>query len=137
MSITQPAGFTASGVAAGLKIPVISISLVVNSGPGLMPLACSSNQISAAGTLVPSCLGDGKLKQLFLIRVALMHVPDFLAMDAAEMASCGNPWILLPRMSWYVDRGLIGERLPMNKVITELKQLWTLSEHGAKTPQPS
>lgn len=138
MSITQPAGFTASGVAAGLKDSGdLDLALVVNSGPRFDAAGVfTTNRISAAPVRwSQAVLEDGQAKAVVLNSGganACTGLPG--DEDAAEMAQAvAKPLDFAAQDVLVCSTGLIGERLPMNKVIHGIETaVDTLSEHGAE-----
>ena len=121
-SITSPAGFTASGVAAGLKASgALDIALVANHGPRFDAAGVfTTNRIQAAPVVwTRQVLKSGKLTAVVLnsgganactgpggfadTHQTAEHVAELLTCGAGEVAVCST--------------GLIGERLPMGKLL--------------------
>jgi len=133
MSVTGPRGFRASGVAAGLKASGRpDVALVVNDGPSQVAAAVfTSNRFKAAPVLwSQQVIADGQLRAVVLnsgganactgaegfadthrtaehVAAALSAPgalsPDGIEVAAGEIAVCST--------------GLIGERLPMDKLL--------------------
>ncbi|NBX70463.1 MAG: bifunctional glutamate N-acetyltransferase/amino-acid acetyltransferase ArgJ [Actinobacteria bacterium] len=127
MSITFPKGFTASGVAAGLKASGnLDVALVVNTGPSNVAAGVfTSNRIKAAPVLwTQQCLTGGAFKAVLLNSgganactgpdgFADTHhsaelVSELLNVGAIEIAVCST--------------GLIGKRLPMDNMFSGIRE---------------
>jgi glutamate N-acetyltransferase / amino-acid N-acetyltransferase len=122
MSVTSPAGFRAAGVAAGIKASgEPDVAVVVNDGPSAAAAGVFtanrvkaapvlwSQQVLAGGTVsavvlnsggANACTGPGGFQDTH--RTA-EHLAALLALGAGEVAVCST--------------GLIGERLPMRKLL--------------------
>jgi len=136
MSVTFPKGFTAAGVAAGLKASGNSdVALVVNNGSiNVAAGVFTSNRIKAAPVLwTQQCLTGGVFKAVVLNSgganactgpdgFADTHhsaelVADLLNVGAIEIAVCST--------------GLIGKRLPMENLFNGIRDAYeNLSETG-------
>ncbi|GAA2038660.1 bifunctional glutamate N-acetyltransferase/amino-acid acetyltransferase ArgJ [Yaniella flava] len=122
MSVTQPAGFTASGVAADIKSSGgLDLALIVNNGPRFDAAGVfTTNRISAAPVRwSQAALENGQAKAVILNAgganactgtpgdddAAAMagHTAQALNIDAQDVQVCST--------------GLIGERLPMDSVL--------------------
>jgi glutamate N-acetyltransferase / amino-acid N-acetyltransferase len=122
VTVTAPAGFRAAGVAAGLKASgALDVALVVNDGPADTAAAVfTSNRVKAAPVLwSEQVVKDGRLRAVVLnsgganactgpdgfadTHATAEHVAKLLALSAADVAVCST--------------GLIGERLPMQKLL--------------------
>lgn len=122
MSTTTPAGFRASGVAAGLKSTgAPDLALVVNDGPDHHAAAVfTSNRVEAAPvTWSRQVLTDGRVDAVVLnsgganactgaqgfadTHATAEKVADVLGVSAGDVVVCST--------------GLIGELLPMDKVL--------------------
>jgi len=123
VSVTAPAGFSASGVVAGLKSSgAADVALVVNDGP--LQAAAGvftrnrvkaapvlwSQRVLAAGELhavvlnaggANACTGPGGFQDA---HATAEHVAGLLGCGPGEVAVCST--------------GLIGERLPMDRLLT-------------------
>lgn len=138
MSITQPAGFTASGVAAGLKDSGgLDVALVVNNGPRFDAAGVfTTNRISAAPVRwSQTALENGQAKAVVLNSGganACTGVPGDI--DAAAMAKAVAETLDLASHDVLVcSTGLIGERLHMDKVISGIETAGdALSEDGSE-----
>jgi glutamate N-acetyltransferase / amino-acid N-acetyltransferase len=128
MSVTTAAGFLASGLAAGLKSSGGSdLALVLNTGPDYAAAGVfTSNRVKAAPVLwSQQVLSDGGLRAVILNsgganactgldgfadthRTAEL-VADAIGVSAVDVAVCST--------------GLIGVRLPMEKVTTGINNL--------------
>lgn len=122
MSISTPAGFTASGVTAGIKASGgLDLSLIVNNGPRYNAAGVfTTNRISAAPVRwSQAALQDGQAKAVVLNSGganACTGVPG--DQDAAAMADHTAKALEIAAQDVMVcSTGLIGERLPMDKVI--------------------
>lgn len=136
MSVTFPKGFTAAGVAAGLKASGNpDVALVVNTGPSHVAAGVfTSNRIKAAPVLwTQQCLTGGAFKAVVLnsgganactgpAGFADTHhtaelVAELLNVGAIEVAVCST--------------GLIGKRLPVEKLFSGVRNAHqNLSEAG-------
>ncbi|MGP3941563.1 MULTISPECIES: bifunctional glutamate N-acetyltransferase/amino-acid acetyltransferase ArgJ [Streptomyces] len=138
MSVTAAQGFTASGVAAGIKEngnP--DLALVVNTGPRLAAAAVfTSNRVKAAPVLwSEQVLGGGQVSAVVLnsgganactgplgfqdTHATAEKVADALGHSAGEVAVAST--------------GLIGVRLPMDAVLSGIgKAAEALSPHGGE-----
>ena len=127
MSVTFPKGFRAAGVVAGLKASgKPDVALVVNDGPDFVSAGVfTSNRIKAAPVLwTQQCNSNGSFHAVVLNSgganactgpegFADTHhtaelVAELLDIGAIDVAVCST--------------GLIGKRLPMDKLISGVKQ---------------
>ncbi len=126
MSVTEPVGFRAAGVAAGLKASgSADVALVVNDGP-LRSAAgvVTRNRVKAAPVLwTEQVLKDGTLAAVLLnsgganactgpagfqdTHASAELVAELLGCGAGEVAVCST--------------GLIGERLPMDRLLAGVR----------------
>jgi glutamate N-acetyltransferase/amino-acid N-acetyltransferase len=123
MSVTAPLGFRAAGVAAGLKTSGLpDVAVVVNDGPSRAAAAVfTSNRVAAAPVLWSrQVVAGGRVRAVVLnsgganactgpsgfqdTHATAEHLAALLGESAGEMAVCST--------------GLIGERLPMAKLLT-------------------
>lgn len=122
MSLPTPAGFTASGIAAGIKASGdLDLSLIVNHGPRFNAAGVfTTNRISAAPVRwSQEALEDGEARAVVLNSGganACTGIPgdqDAVAMADSAAISLGvaTDEVLV------CSTGLIGERLPMDNVI--------------------
>ena len=139
MSVTSPAGFHAAGLAAGLKSAGRrDVALVLNSGPDFAAAGVfTSNRIKAAPVLwSQQVLGDGRLRAVILNsgganactgrdgfadthRTAELVAENLAGIGALDVAVCST--------------GLIGQRLPIDKVAASIPDLvQMLSPLGAQ-----
>ncbi|WP_209648466.1 bifunctional glutamate N-acetyltransferase/amino-acid acetyltransferase ArgJ [Kibdelosporangium banguiense] len=121
--VTAPAGFTAAGIAAGIKDSGnLDLALVVNEGPNDSAAAVfTTNKVKAAPVLwSQQVLKEGRLRAVVLnsgganactgpegfqdTHATAEKVADVLECGAIEVAVCST--------------GLIGERLPMDAVLS-------------------
>ncbi|MET9291970.1 bifunctional glutamate N-acetyltransferase/amino-acid acetyltransferase ArgJ [Streptomyces sp. NPDC003077] len=138
MSVTAAQGFTAAGIAAGIKEngnP--DLALVVNNGPRREAAAVfTSNRVKAAPVLwSEQVLKGGKVAAVVLnsgganactgplgfqdTHATAEHAAKTLGVDAAEVAVAST--------------GLIGVRLPMDKLLPGVaRAAGELSEHGGE-----
>lgn len=141
MSVTTPAGFTASGVASGIKTSgARDVALVVNEGPA--QVACgvfTSNRFPAAPVLWSrQVLIDGEAHAIVLnsgganactgpegfadTHATAEHVADVLSARGEEVGA-GDVIVC--------STGLIGERLPMTNLLAGVDEcVHTLSVSG-------
>src|SRR6201997_2265710 len=122
MSVTAPLGFRAAGVTAGLKEPgQPAVAVVLNDGPSGAPAAVfTSNRVQAAPvTWTRQVVSGGRVRAVVLnsgganactgplgfqdTHATAEHLAAPLAEPAGEIAVCST--------------GLIGERLPMDKLL--------------------
>jgi glutamate N-acetyltransferase/amino-acid N-acetyltransferase len=122
VTVTGPAGFRAAGVTAGIKASgKPDVALVVNDGPSHAAAAVfTSNRVQAAPVVwCRQILGDGRVDAVILnsgganactgpegfgdTHRTAEHVAEVLGISSADVAVCST--------------GLIGERLPMDKLL--------------------
>jgi glutamate N-acetyltransferase/amino-acid N-acetyltransferase len=121
MTVTAPAGFQASGVAAGLKSAGRDVALVVNDGPGYAAAGVfTANRIKAAPVLwSEQVLASGSVRAVVLnsgganactgppgfqdTHATAEHLAGRLGCGAGDVAVCST--------------GLIGVRLPMQQLL--------------------
>src|SRR6202044_145968 len=122
MSLTPPLGFRAAGVAAGLKTSgERDVAVVINDGPSQAAAAVfTSNRVKAAPVLwTQQVVSSGRVRAVALnsgganactgplgfqdTHVTAERLGAALDDSAGEMAVCST--------------GLIGERLPMDKIL--------------------
>lgn len=127
MSITQPAGFSASGVAAGLKDSGgLDVALVVNNGPRFDAAGVfTTNRISAAPVRwSQTAIENGQAQAVILNSGganACTGVPG--DQDAASMAEhTAGALDIVADDVLVCSTGLIGERLPMDKVTVGIQR---------------
>ena len=121
--VTAPRGFTASGVAAGIKHTegALDLALVVNEGPVFASAGVfTSNRVVAAPvTLTRSHLASANLKAIILnsgganactgqagfhdAQASAQHLAPLLGCEVKEVGVCST--------------GMIGQRLPMDKIL--------------------
>ncbi|MFR9674052.1 bifunctional glutamate N-acetyltransferase/amino-acid acetyltransferase ArgJ [Streptomyces sp. TR06-5] len=138
MSVTAPAGFTASGVAAGIKESGgRDLALVVNEGPRRAAAGVfTRNRVKAAPVLWSQQVLKGGLVSAVVLNsgganactgpegfqdshATAETAADVLGLDAAEVAVAST--------------GLIGARLPMDKVLPGVAEAaGALSRHGGE-----
>ncbi|MGH8791394.1 MAG: bifunctional glutamate N-acetyltransferase/amino-acid acetyltransferase ArgJ [Stackebrandtia sp.] len=136
MTVTTPAGFVASGVAAGLKSSGASdLALIVNQGPQSTAAGVfTANRVQAAPVKwTRQVLADGELKAVVLnsgganactgprgfqdTHATAEKVAAVLGVGAVEVAVCST--------------GLIGEPLPMDAILSGVdKAAAALSDAG-------
>ncbi|HMQ39561.1 MAG TPA: bifunctional glutamate N-acetyltransferase/amino-acid acetyltransferase ArgJ, partial [Micropruina sp.] len=126
MSVTTPKGFTAAGVTAGIKASGRpDLALVVNNGPDAHAAAVFTSNAFKAAPVVWSAdaVADGRLTAVVLnsgganactgragledARQMAAWTSASLGCDATDVAVCST--------------GLIGVRLPMNKVLAGIE----------------
>lgn len=122
MSLPTPAGFTASGIAAGIKASGdLDLSLIVNHGPRFNAAGVfTTNRISAAPVRwSQTALENGEARAVVLNSGganACTGTPG--DQDAAAMANNTAESLGIAADDVLVcSTGLIGERLPMDKVL--------------------
>lgn len=138
MSVTQPAGFTAAGVAAGLKDSGgLDLALVVNNGPRYDAAGVfTTNRIAAAPVRwSQTALDDGQTRAVILnsggANACTGEPGD---QDAAAMAEHTATALGVARDDVLVcSTGLIGERLPMDRVVPGIPRVVdALTDDGAE-----
>lgn len=122
MSITQPAGFSASGVAAGIKTSGgLDLALIVNQGPRYDAAGVfTTNRISAAPVRwSQTALQSGEARAVILNSGGANACTGIEGdQDAAAMATHTAQALDIAADDVLVcSTGLIGERLPMDKVV--------------------
>lgn len=127
MSIQLPAGFTASGIAAGIKKSGgLDLALIVNHGPSFNAAGVfTTNRISAAPVRwSQAALENGEAKAVVLNSGganACTGLPG--DKDAATMADHTAKHLDVAAQDVLVSStGLIGERLPMDQVIPGIQR---------------
>jgi len=123
VSITQPAGFTASGIAAGIKASGdLDLALIVNNGPRYDAAGVfTTNRISAAPVRwSQNAIQNGQARAVILNSGGANACTGLQGdQDAAAMADHTAQELDIAADDVLVcSTGLIGERLPMDKVIT-------------------
>ena len=126
MTVTAARGFRASGVTAGLKSAGPDVALVVNDGPLQAAAAVfTANRVKAAPVLWSAqAVGDGVARAVLLnsgganactgpdgfadTHASAERVAQLLEVGAADVLVCST--------------GLIGERLPMDKLLPGIEQ---------------
>ena len=127
MSVTAAGGFRASGVAAGLKASGgLDVALVVNDGPSRAAAAVfTTNRVKAAPVLwSQQVVADGIVRAVLLnsgganactgpagfadTHASAERVATLLDLSAADVLVCST--------------GLIGERLPMDRLLPGIEQ---------------
>jgi glutamate N-acetyltransferase/amino-acid N-acetyltransferase len=127
MSVTTPRGFRAAGVTAGLKASgAPDLALVVNDGPNYAAAAVlTGNRVKAAPVVwTAQAVKDGRLEAVVLnsgganactgpegfadTHRTAEHVGETLGISAGDVAVCST--------------GLIGERLPLEKLLAGVDQ---------------
>jgi glutamate N-acetyltransferase/amino-acid N-acetyltransferase len=136
LSVTEPAGFCAAGVAAGLKSSgKTDLALVVNEGPHFAAAGVfTRNRVRAAPVLwSQQVLADGQLRAVVLNsgganactgpegfadthRIAELVADRLSNVGAVDVAVCST--------------GLIGQRLPMEKVAAGISELVAMLSPG-------
>ncbi len=127
MSVTTPKGFSAAGITAGLKASgKPDLALVVNTGPHDSAAAVfTSNRFAAAPVLLSRlAVADGHLRAVVLNSGganACTGAPGLA--DAHQMAVATAAGVgLEPDEVAVCSTGLIGERLPMPRVLAGIAQ---------------
>jgi glutamate N-acetyltransferase / amino-acid N-acetyltransferase len=136
VSVTTPAGFRASGVAAGIKDSgALDLAVVVNDGPADIAAGVfTSNRVKAAPVVwSQQVLGEGRLRAVVLnsgganactgpagfadTHITAERAAAALGIGAIDVAVCST--------------GLIGERLPMDALLSGVdKAVSTLDADG-------
>lgn len=144
MSVTTPKGFRAAGVTAGIKASGRpDVALVVNDGPERLAAAVfTTNRVEAAPvTWSRQVVADGRVDAVFLNSGganACTGAPGF--QDTHQTAEwVGEALGIAAGDVVICSTGLIGERLPMDKIAHGLElSVADLSTHGGPLPpQPS
>ena len=136
MSITTPKGFRAAGVTAGIKASGRpDVALVVNDGPERLAAAVfTTNRVEAAPvTWSRQVVADGRVDAVFLNSGganACTGAPGF--QDTHQTAEWVGEAIGIAAGDVVIcSTGLIGERLPMDKIAHGLElSVADLSTHG-------
>lgn len=138
MSVTAPQGFTAAGIAAGIKSngnP--DLALVVNQGPRRAAAGVfTSNRVKAAPVLwSEQVLKDGELSAVVLNSGganACTGAQGFQDTHATAEKAAGLLGVGAGEIA-VASTGLIGELLPMDKLLPGLATaVEALSEHGGE-----
>ncbi|AEW97612.1 MULTISPECIES: bifunctional glutamate N-acetyltransferase/amino-acid acetyltransferase ArgJ [Streptomycetaceae] len=139
MSVTAPKGFTAAGIAAGIKESgAPDLALVVNNGPRLAAAGVfTSNRVKAAPVLWSQTVVSGGQVSAVVLNSgganACTGPQGFQDTHATAEKAAG---ILDGHSAGEIavaSTGLIGVRLPMDKVLTGLeKAAAELSAHGGE-----
>jgi glutamate N-acetyltransferase/amino-acid N-acetyltransferase len=138
MSITAPAGFRAAGVTAGLKVSGRpDLAVVVNDGPDHHGAAVfTSNRVQAAPvTWSRQVLADGRVDAIVLNSGgANACTGDAGFADTHRSAEhLAEGLGVLPGNVAVASTGLIGERLPMDKILAGIDvAVATLSRTGGQ-----
>ena len=138
MSITTPQGFLAAGVAAGIKTSGASdLAVVVNQGPKMAAAAVfTTNRVHAAPVKWSRhAISDGQLQAVVLNSGGANACTGAAGFsDAAQTAAQAAELLELPTDNVAVcSTGLIGVRLPMDKVTEGLRQaVQELSDDGGR-----
>ncbi|CAM2848487.1 MULTISPECIES: bifunctional glutamate N-acetyltransferase/amino-acid acetyltransferase ArgJ [Streptomyces] len=144
MSVTAASGFTAAGIAAGIKESgAPDLALVVNTGPRQAAAAVfTANRVKAAPVLwSQQVLKNGQLSAVVLNSGganACTGAPGFqdahaTAEKAAEALSAATGTEHSAAEIAVASTGLIGTRLPMDKLLPGVeKAAAALSEHGGE-----
>lgn len=139
MSIQTPAGFTASGVAAGIKASGgLDLALIVNHGPRYNAAGVfTTNRISAAPVRwSQTALENGEARAVVLNSGganACTGLPG--DQDAAAMADHTAKALDIAAQDVLVSStGLIGERLPMDKVLPGIQNAAHALSHDGLVP---
>jgi glutamate N-acetyltransferase/amino-acid N-acetyltransferase len=129
VSVTAAQGFRAAGIAAGLKTAGPDVALVVNDGPLQAAAAVfTANRVKAAPVLwSEQVIGDGVVRAVLVnsgganactgpagfadTHASAERVAQLLDVGAADVLICST--------------GLIGERLPMDKLLPGIEQAVT------------
>ena len=138
MSVTGPAGFRAAGVAAGIKASgARDLALVVNDGPQDAAAGVfTTNKVKAAPVLwSQQVLQEGRLRAVVLnsgganactgpegfqdTHATAEKVAEVLGIGAIEVAVCST--------------GLIGERLPMDSVLSGVDTAFAALDTSAQS----
>jgi glutamate N-acetyltransferase/amino-acid N-acetyltransferase len=133
MSVTAPKGFRAAGVAAGLKgSGARDVALVVNDGPDAMAAGVfTTNRVKAAPVLWTQQVVRGGVVRAVLLNSGGANActgplgfqdTHATAEQTAAAVTGANPRLLIGASEVAVcSTGLIGERLPMDKLLTGVR----------------
>ena len=139
MTIQTPAGFTASGVSAGIKASGgLDLALIVNHGPRYNAAGVfTTNRISAAPVRwSQTALENGEARAVVLNSGganACTGLPG--DQDAAAMADHTAKALDIAAQDVLVSStGLIGERLPMDKVLPGIQSAAHALSHDGLVP---
>ncbi|MFX0594972.1 bifunctional glutamate N-acetyltransferase/amino-acid acetyltransferase ArgJ [Melissospora conviva] len=130
MSVTAAAGFRAAGVAAGLKSAGRDVALVVNDGPLAAAAGVfTANRVQAAPVLWSrQVLAGGRVRAVILNSgganactgpAGFQDTHRTAEETSAALADCGVA--LGPGEVAVCSTGLIGERLPMGKLLSGMR----------------
>ena len=138
MSVTSPLGFRAAGVAAGLKESALpDVAVVINDGPSAAAAGVfTANRVKAAPVLWSrQVLAGGMVRAVALnsgganactgpdgfadTHRTAEHLAELLDTGAAQIAVCST--------------GLIGDRLPMAKLLAGVTAATVLANSGQAT----
>ncbi|MCB0890659.1 MAG: bifunctional ornithine acetyltransferase/N-acetylglutamate synthase, partial [Propionibacteriaceae bacterium] len=136
MSVTTPKGFTAAGVTAGIKASGRpDLALVVNNGPDAHAAAVFTSNAFKAAPVVWSAdaVADGRLAAVVLNSGGANACTGRAGLDdARQMAAWTSASLGCDVTDVAVcSTGLIGVRLPMNKVLAGIELVTQdLSDEG-------
>ncbi|MFI5844068.1 bifunctional glutamate N-acetyltransferase/amino-acid acetyltransferase ArgJ [Catenuloplanes sp. NPDC051500] len=128
MSVTKPKGFRASGVAAGLKAGKLDVALVVNDGPDATAAGVfTSNRVKAAPVLWSQQVLRGGVVRAVILNsgganactgpAGFQDTHATAEHTAAALRGAVKPLLLGAGDVAVCSTGLIGERLPMGKLL--------------------
>lgn len=139
MTVTAPKGFTAAGVAAGIKDSGgLDLALVVNNGPRLAAAGVfTSNRVKAAPVLwSQTVLGGGAVSAVVLNSGGANACTGPLGFQDTHATAERAARVLDGHSAGEIavaSTGLIGVRLPMDKLLAGIgKAAGELSAHGGE-----
>lgn len=123
-----PAGFLASGVAAGLKSSgALDMALIVNQGPSFNAAAVfTSNKVIAAPVIWSKEVIKGKQVRAAILNSGGANActgPEGFADTHKTAEAVGNLLGISSGEVIVCSTGLIGERLPMNRISSGIEEL--------------
>lgn len=124
--VTAPKGFLANGMAAGIKKYKKDLALVVSQVPAAVAGVFTTNRVKAAPVLLTQSRVAGGQAQAVIVNSGNANActgPEGLA-DARLMARAAAEALSLPEeMVLVSSTGIIGERLPVEKILKALPEL--------------
>ncbi len=126
-SITSPAGFTAAGLHAGLKYKRKDLGVIISEVPAESAAVYTKSHFQAAPLLVTkeSLSQDGKLQAVLVNSANANACTGKEGLEHAYLMRkyCANHFSIPENRVAVASTGVIGERLPIEKIEKNLKRL--------------